>query len=66
MNPDDPLIKTWDLYFPPEDFTLFNTEVEQIMNIRGKLRLSREQLEEIAMECVYHCPYSTYLALGEP
>lgn len=60
------LIKTWDLYFLAEDFTIFNAEVAQIIEIRKHIPNCLEKLKEIAATTIYECPFTLYLKMGKP
>ncbi len=59
-------IKTWDLYFLEEEFTIFNKEVSRIIEIRKMINLSEDDIGRIIRGGVYRCRYSTYVKMGNP
>lgn len=59
-------LKTWDLYYPREECTVFNKDVSLVMEVIGGLALGQDELDDILGARVYRCPYGTYKAFGCP
>lgn len=59
-------IKTWDLYFANEEFTIFNKEVSQIIEIRKCIKLSDDEIAAIVRNEIYWCSYGRYLKMNSP
>lgn len=57
-------LNTWNLYFPNEEYTIFNKEIALIIEIIRSLNLSEISLKNIYDTGVFECEYSFYLQLN--
>lgn len=57
-------LRTWELYFPPEEYTIFNKEVELIAEIRRELRMPDSHLKEMMETQVFECDVHFFERFG--
>ncbi|KAI4293252.1 DNA helicase MCM8, partial [Pancytospora philotis] len=60
MGDAEAVLKAWELYYPAEEYTVFNSDVATIIGIRKKIEMSTKRAEAIAATRVYRCSYEEY------
>lgn len=53
-------IESWNLYFPEEQYTVFNEGVEMIKEIKKKLSLTVEEMREVERERCFYVEYKKF------
>jgi len=60
MEGEEIALKTWEIYFPSEEYTMFNKQIGLIIEIRKGLDASIPQLREIAEKRVFECDFNFF------
>lgn len=55
MDGEGLALRTWELYFPPEEYTIFNKEIALVVKIRRSLCIPDPLLREVMETRVFEC-----------